>query len=135
MYSLGRFDVALDAFKKAETLIAEGKIESLSLDNAETLPTYLAQTHAMLGNPDEALRYAASYLQTHKQHENMLKLCIRILRSKESPESTVDFLSKIYNLSDIHDVMPILRYAKDTGDVAFAKLLIQASALEQYFPA
>ena len=124
-YSQGRFEAALDAFKKTEKLIAQGEIESLSFENADKLPTYLAQANMMLGNTDEALRYAISYLQSHKQHENMLKLSLCIMRSKESPESTAEFLSKIYDFKNIHDKVLLLRCAKDAGDIVLAKLLIQ----------
>jgi len=131
MYNQGRFEAALEAFKIAEKLIAEGKIESLSLENADKLPTYLAQTNMMLGNADEALRYALPYLQSHKQHENMLKLFIRIIRSKESPENTAELMSKIYDLKNIQDKMALLRCAKDMGDIALAKLFIQMIAPEE----
>ena len=131
MYNQGQYNNALDAFKKAEKLIADDKIENLSLDNVDTLCTYLAQTYIKLDNPDEALRYTVSYLQSHNKHENMLKLCLRIFRSKGSPENTVEFLSGIYNYKNIHDKMLLLRCAKDIGDIELAKLFIQKITPEE----
>jgi len=125
MYTLGRFENALDAFKKAEKLVEDGKIDNQKLDNIDTLPIYLAQTYLKLDNPAQALRYAAPYLQSHKERGDALKLCMHALRSKEGPENTLEFLSKIYNMENIHDKMLLLRCAKDMGDAALAKFLFQ----------
>jgi glycosyltransferase involved in cell wall biosynthesis len=132
MYYQGQFKNALDAFKKAEKLVLAGKIENLSFDNIDTLNTYLAQTCIMLDNPDEALRYAVSYLQSHRQHENMLTLCIRVLRSKKNPEDVVSFLSNIYDFKNILDKMFLLRCAKNIGDIALVQLFIEMITPEEF---
>jgi len=124
MYAGGRFEAALDAFKKAEKLVADGNIDNQKLDNIDTLPIYLAQTYVKLNNHTEALRYGISYLQSHKQREDALKLCLHIIRSKENPENTAGFLSIIYDLKNTQDKMLLLRCAKDMGDIALAKYLL-----------
>jgi tetratricopeptide (TPR) repeat protein len=131
MYTSGRFDAALDAFKKAEKLAADGKIENQKLENIDALPIYLAQTYVKLDNHTEALRYAVFYLESHKQREDALKLCMHIIRSKENPENTVYSLSKIYDFKNVQNKMLLLRCAKDMGDIALAKYLIQMIAPEE----
>ena len=131
LYNRGQFTNALGAFKNAEKLIADGSTEGQLIRNIDTLYIYLARVNTKLDNPAEALRYAVSYLHSHKRHEDMLKLCMRILRSKESPENAINFLSKIYDFKNIHDKMLLLRCAKDIGDIASAKLLIQMITPEE----
>ena len=119
-----RFKDALDVFKKAEKLVADGKIENQKIDNIAALYVYLARTCEKLDNSAEALRYAAFYLQSfNKRHYGMLKLCARMLRSNEGPENTVNFLSNIYDFTDAHDGELLLRCAKDTGDIALEQLI------------
>ena len=97
MYSREQFKNALAAFEKAEKLIINGKTEDHLLGNVDSLYAYLAQTYIKLNDYSEAFRCAVIYLQSHKQHEDMLKLCIHILRSQESPENAISFLAKIYD--------------------------------------
>ena len=125
MYTKGRFEAALDAFKKAEKLVEDGKIENQKLDNIDALPIFLAQTYAKLDNHAEALRYAVSYLQSHKQREDALKLCIQLIRLKENPENTVGFLSILYDFKNVQNKMLLLRCAKDMGDIVLAQFLVQ----------
>ena len=131
MYSRGQFENALNTFKKAEKLIEDGKVENQLLDNVDSLYKYLAQTYTKLNNLIAALHYTAAYLLSHKEDEDVLKLYINILRSKESPENTANFLSKIYDYKNIHDKMLLLRCAKDIGDIALAKLFIKKIAPEE----
>jgi len=125
MYNQEKFQNALEAFKKAEALVINGKIENQLLGNVDLLYVYLVQTYIKLDNADEALNCAESYLQSHKHHNEMLKLYLQILRSRENPENTVNFLSKIYNFNNIQDKMLLLRSAKGAGDIALAQLLIK----------
>ena len=126
LYKQEQFESALDAFKKAEKLALYGKIENQRFDNIEALCIYTAQTHVKLGNLNEALHYAASYLQSHnKYHYGMLKLCVQMLRSNENPENTANFLSKIYDFKSSHDRKLLLRCAKDTGDIALGGYLLK----------
>ena len=125
LYNCGQFENALKAFGKAEKLVADGKIEGQLARNIDALHIYLARVNIKLDNHAEALRHAASYLQSNKRHEDMLKLCMSILRSKDSPENTVNFLSKIYNLKNIDDKMQLLRCAKGMGDAALAQIFIK----------
>ena len=122
MYQREQFENALTAFKNAEKLAAEGKMGGLSIHHVEELCNYLVLTYMKLGKSGDALRYAASYLRSYKQHETMLTFYMRILRSKENPENTVKFLSEIYDYENVSDKTLLLRCAKGMGDAALTQL-------------
>jgi len=125
LYRKEQYGNAFDAFKKAEKLVSDGKTENQKFDVIAAIYIYLARTCEKLNNPAEALHYAAFYLQSHnKRHYGMLKLCVRMLRLKDSPENAANFLSKIYDFKSTHDKKILLRCAKDIGDVGLTRIFL-----------